>query len=247
MVIFTKKTTKHYFISAGLLILSAAFLGLYLSSGQTRNISTKTEQNVLSAQTTLTPTQKPTPTPTLAPTVIVRKVVLPTATQAPTPTPTASPASNTSSSTPSSTSTPTPIQSGPTATPTSTPTPTSAPITSTPAPTATPNATPTPIPVGNTVEIAIDYAGQKANDAYSTTVDAGQTAWDAIKKAVGDANVQYTDYGGNLGVFITGFNGIQAASNQFYEFRVNGVSSNVGVSSYVCNNGDVLAFVLTTF
>jgi hypothetical protein len=65
--------------------------------------------------------------------------------------------------------------------------------------------------------------------------------------AVGINNLQYTDYGGDMGIFITGLNGINAASNQYFEFRVNGVSSNVGVSSYKCNDGDKLDFVLTSF
>jgi hypothetical protein len=64
---------------------------------------------------------------------------------------------------------------------------------------------------------------------------------------VGIGNLQYTDYGGDLGIFITSFNGIAASSNQYYEFRVNGASSSVGVSSYICNVGDVLEFVLTSF
>lgn len=170
-----------------------------------------------------TPTQTPTPTPT--PTRIPIRI-----TQAPTPTPTPTPTqSNNSSQTSSPTSTPTPAN-----TPIPTPTPTSSP-------------TPTPTPLGLNVEIGVDYAGQKANDSYNVTVDAGQNAWEAIKKAVGIENLQYTDYGGELGIFITGFNGVAAAGNQFFEFRVNGVSSNVGVSPYICNNGDKLEFVLTTF
>lgn len=101
--------------------------------------------------------------------------------------------------------------------------------------------------MGNTVEITVDYGGQKTPDAYNVSVETGQSAWEAIRKAVGIENVQYTDYGGDLGIFITGFNGINATGNQFYEFRVNGVSSNVGVSSYICNNADKLELVLTTF
>lgn len=201
----------------------------------TREEQKKTEA-VLGTESILTPTRKPTSTPTLAPTVVARRFVLPTLTQPPTPTTAQS--TNTSSSTSSDTSTPTS---------TPTPTPTQAPITSTPTPTASPSATPTPTPQGNSVEISIDYAGQKIKDSYSINVETGQNAWEVIKKAVGVENVQYTDYGGDLGIFITGFNGINATGNQYYGFRVNGVSSNVGVSSYICNNADVLEFVLTTF
>lgn len=97
------------------------------------------------------------------------------------------------------------------------------------------------------VEVKIDYAGQKANDSYITSVDTGQNAWEAVKKAIGIENLQYTDYGEDLGIFITGFNGTLTTNSQFYEFRVNGVPSQVGVSTYICRNDDKLEFVLTNF
>jgi hypothetical protein len=175
--------------------------------------------------------QTPTPTVTVvpSPTIVVLApssvpaVVVPTATPTPTPT---------SSVTP----TPTPV---PSSANTPTPTPT---FTATP----TPTDTPTPTPAGLSVHVGIDYAGQKSADSYTVSVNPGQTAWDAVVAAVGISNLQYTDYGGDMGIFITGFNGINATGNQYFEFRVNGVSSMVGVSSYKCNDGDKLDFVLTS-
>jgi hypothetical protein len=67
-----------------------------------------------------------------------------------------------------------------------------------------------------------------------------------VVAAVGINNIQYTN-SDQYGVFISGFNGIVASGNQYFEFKVNGVSSNVGVSSYKCNDGDKLDFVLTSF
>lgn len=185
---------------------------------------------------TLTPTEEPTPTSTPIPTII-RKVA--TLTNTPIPTPT-----NSSSQASSPTSTPTPTQGS-----NSNPNPTGTPIlTPTATPTPIPTNTPTPTPAGLNIKIGIDYAGAKSNDSYDVTIDQGANAWEAIKKAIGIDNLKYTDYGGNLGIFITGFNEINADPNsQYYEFRVNGVSSNVGVSSYICNNGDKLDFVLTSF
>jgi hypothetical protein len=166
------------------------------------------------------------PMPTLTPTVAIPS---PTPTTAPTPTPT-----------PVSVVTPTPASNAVDATSTPTPTPTLT-------PTPTPTETPSPTPAGLRIQIGIDYAGQKPSDSYTISVNPGQTAWDAVVTAVGINNLQYTDYGGDLGIFISGFNGINAASNQYFEFRVNGVSSMVGVSTYKCNDGDKLDFVLTTF
>jgi hypothetical protein len=93
----------------------------------------------------------------------------------------------------------------------------------------------------------VDYAGQKSTDSYSITVNPGQSAWDAVVSAIGMDNIKYTDYGGDMGKFITSFNGIEASGNQYYEFRVNGVSSSIGASGYKCNDNDKLDFVLTSF
>lgn len=132
-----------------------------------------------------------------------------------------------------------------------TPAPTSSPIviivTPTPTPTPTPSPTPTPTPVAATVTVDVDYAGEHPESPYTTTITNGESAWQAVQDGVGVSNLQYTDYGGSLGIFITGFNGVNAASNQYYDFQVNGTSSNVGVSSYIVQNGDVLKFVLTSF
>lgn len=183
---------------------------------------------------TVSPTPTVTPVPTVTSTIVPQKIPSPTVTQAPTPTPTGSTQSNSSTSTVSPTTQPTtaPIQVSPT---------------NTPVQTATPSPTATPTPARIPITISIDYGGQKTNDSYSVTVERGQNAWETIKTAIGVENLQYTDYGADLGIFITGFNGIFASSNQFYEFRVNGASSNVGISSYVCQTGDSLSFILTTF
>lgn len=198
--------------------------------------TTQANKKVLAAATK-TILQIPTPVVTVAPSPTI-SVPTPTPTVAiPTPTPTPA-------------ATPTPTQE-PTATPT--PTQTSSPAVDTPTPTPTlmptPTVTPTPTltPAELQVQIGIDYAGQKQNDSYTVSVNPGQTAWDAVVAAVGLSNLQYTDYGGDMGIFITGFNGVNASGNQYFEFRVNGVSSMVGVSSYKCNDGDKLDFVLTSF
>jgi hypothetical protein len=180
------------------------------------------------------------------------QITVPIVTVTPTPTSiipslTPVPTSIVLSPTPTPTITVTPT---PTSAPEASPTPTSAPA-NTPTPTLTvtpiPTDTPSPTPAGLKIQVGINYAGQKTADSYSVSVNPGQSAWDAVVSAVGLSNLQYTDYGGSMGIFITGFNGINAASNQYFEFRVNGVSSNVGVSSYQCNDGDKLDFVLTSF
>lgn len=217
-----------FIISLALLLFSASVFGVAGTQGnKNKEVLGTTSKVVLN-----TPSPIPTNTPSKAPTSALKPTSIPSPTRslAPTVIPTSTP-----TPTPSPTSTNTPA---PTSTPTPTPTPT---------PTVTPTPTPSPTPAGLNVQIGVDYAGGKSSDSYTTTLSSGQTAWDAVVAAIGIDNIKYTDYGGDLGNFITAFNGISAEGNQYYEFRVNGVSSNIGVSGYKCNDGDKLDFVLTSF
>lgn len=200
----------------------ALFLILAFVAGNNVGLGNKPQQHVLAAHTHVVPT----PSPTSVPVTIINNIYIPTQTPlitsqgvVPTPTPVQ----------PSATPNPTPFVQ---------PTPTDA-------PTLTPTATPTP--VAEHVTVDVDYAGEHATGTYTTIITAGESAWQAVQDAIGLANLQYTDYGGSLGIFITGFNGVNAASNQYYDFQINGASASVGVSSYTVADGDVLKFVLTSF
>lgn len=217
-------------------IAITAFLILVFISGNITRFPEKhiSQTKVLGANTHSTPTPTSLPTPTVVPITIINNIILPT--QIPT----------------------IPIQVSPTATPipvlTTVPTaPTTIPTpgaTSTPTPTPTvvsPTPTPTVTPVPQTVSISIDYAGEHAISTYSATITSNETAWQAVQDGVGLKNLHYKDYGGSLGIMITGFNGIDASTNQYFDFQINGTSSNVGVSSYIVNDHDMLKFVLTSF
>jgi hypothetical protein len=73
------------------------------------------------------------------------------------------------------------------------------------------------------------------------------TAWDAIKTVLGEENLTFMDFGGDLGIFISGFNGVNAEGNHFWEFKINGEGAETGVSKYVVQQGDVLEFVYSSF
>jgi hypothetical protein len=79
------------------------------------------------------------------------------------------------------------------------------------------------------------------------SVPEGSSAWDAVKEALGEDNVSSQDFGGDLGVFVTGFKGVDAEGNHFWEFKVNGESSNVGAGKYEVKQGDVLEFAYSSF
>lgn len=223
------------FKKAGIISL---FLVLAFIAGNSTTKEPVSHAQVLSAKTQIVPSSTPLPVPTIVPVTIINNIIIPTQ----------APVLSTGSG---STVSPTPIYS-----PTITPAITQAPsisLTISPIPTITPtlivspSLSPTPTPVSQSVEIDIDYAGQHTTSTYTVAITSGETAWQAVQDAVGIANLHYTDYGGDLGIFITGFNGISTDANQYYDFQVNGTSSNVGVSSYVVNDHDVLKFVLTNF
>lgn len=224
---------RVFFVVIFALLLSLMFA--FLNGGKNTHQEKRQTEKILGTKFIPSPTHKPTLIPTITPAVVVRRTILPTVTQVPTPQPKAEGARGADP-----TSSPTNTVSNNLNTTTPTPTPNVV--------TTTPTLTPSPTPVpSSSVEIAIDYGGQKTPDSYTADIEVGESAWEATKKALGIENLQYTDYGGDLGIFIIGFNGVAAAGNQYYEFRVNGVSSNVGVSSYICNKGDKLEFILTTF
>lgn len=95
------------------------------------------------------------------------------------------------------------------------------------------------------VPITIDYQQEGKNaESKLVTVKEGITAWEAFKKGIGEQNVEYKDYGGDLGIFIIGINSVKPSGNKFWLFKVNGQSASVGVSSYKIQNGDKLEFVI---
>jgi Domain of unknown function (DUF4430) len=97
--------------------------------------------------------------------------------------------------------------------------------------------------------VMIDFTGapsQRAPVSMPFAVASGAKALDAIKVAVGENNISTQEFSG-LGAFVTGLFGVQAQGNNFWEFRVNGESSDVGVSSYEVKEGDVLEFRYASF
>ncbi len=201
------------------------FLVVAFFAGNITVFSKSDHPQVLGAKTQITPIPTRTPIPTTVPVTIVNNIIVPTSVPlAISPTPVQLPIVIVV------TPTPTPIESGPTISPTEIPIPTV-----------------TPTPVSQTITIDVDYAGEHAESIYTTSIAAGESAWQAVQDAIGLANIHYTDYGGSLGIFITGFNGTDANSSQYYDFQVNGISSNVGVSSYTAQDKDTLKFVLTGF
>lgn len=189
------------------------------------------DERVLGTVTTSqepTPSPSPSPTQTPSPSPFIRR---PTPTPVPAPSPTPSP-----SPTPANSPSPSSSSSTTESSPTPTPSPSSSP-------------SPTPSPQASTIEVKVDYAGyvDRSADTYSATFSPNQTAWTVVSTAISIENLQYTDYGGDLGIFITGINGVVPAGNNFWLFRVNGADASLGVSSYVVAENDKIEFVISSF
>jgi len=60
----------------------------------------------------------------------------------------------------------------------------------------------------------------------------------------GDLELVYTDYGGDMGVFLQGINGVgeDSSANKWWHYWVNGEYAMVGVSSQIVSPGDVVLF-----
>jgi hypothetical protein len=97
------------------------------------------------------------------------------------------------------------------------------------------------------VDVTIDYAGEgnKQAETKSASITNGETAWEVLESAIGAENIEYQDYGGDLGIFISGINGVKPKGDKFWLFKVNGEGSKVGVSAYKVKPGDKLELVIT--
>jgi hypothetical protein len=117
-------------------------------------------------------------------------------------------------------------------------------------PSATLQPTSTPNPCINRVcaTTSVNFAGSGSNHAdvqASCNVSAGSTAWECTKQALGVQNIQFKDFGGSLGIFISGLYGVTpdfGSCSCFWEFAVNGTASDFGVSGYIVRSGDALGF-----
>lgn len=97
--------------------------------------------------------------------------------------------------------------------------------------------------------VVIDFTGSPSERpavSMPFKVEQGSKALDALKQALGDNNVSTQEFPG-LGAFVTGFYGVQAQGNHFWEFSVNGKSSDVGAGSYEVKDGDAIQFRYTSF
>lgn len=95
----------------------------------------------------------------------------------------------------------------------------------------------------SSVSLMIDYGDGRVKTFHDLS---GATAFDVLKNAT-DANsteLKYKDYGGELGIFIESIGGIgkDPSGKKWWQYWVNNKYSQVGVSSYKIQPGDIIEF-----
>ncbi len=89
--------------------------------------------------------------------------------------------------------------------------------------------------------LTVDQKVEGSADYTQHPYKESQTAYDVLTAT---HKVEARDYGA-MGKFVQSIDGVKADSGHFWEFWLNGKSSNVGASSYKLQNGDKLEWKLT--
>lgn len=114
----------------------------------------------------------------------------------------------------------------------------------------TSNPEPTPIPTPTVTQVVkqvtVEIQGQ---GTYKVELKDGDNAYTVLARAASENNftLNTIDYGGSLGIMITGIGGVNAHDNYFWSFYYNGVASMVGASSQVVNDGDATSWKYETW
>jgi hypothetical protein len=97
-------------------------------------------------------------------------------------------------------------------------------------------------------QIMIDNGDDTLTAYTDENVQEGDTVFDSLVRlqANGDIELVYEDYGGEMGVFLKGINGVgvdeKQSGSKWWHYWVNGSYAQVGVSSQEIYPGDVVLF-----
>jgi len=103
------------------------------------------------------------------------------------------------------------------------------------------------IAFAETVTLMIDYGNGALVSIPGVSLPAGATVYDALKTATESKGIalESKDYGGELGQFIVSIEGKQGSGDVYWQYWVNGIYSQQGVSGVKPAPGDVIEFKLT--
>ena|SRR3989338_2636080 len=92
---------------------------------------------------------------------------------------------------------------------------------------------------------SISFTVMAGDTTFPLVANSGQSLYDVLLAAKEDKQITFSgkNYSG-LGFFITDINSLHSGDGKDLIFYINGKEANVGVSSYVINNGDVILWKL---
>lgn len=105
------------------------------------------------------------------------------------------------------------------------------------------------VSVATTTSLMLDYGDGRVVTYAGLPVTAGQTVWELLQELVPrGVKVRAKDYGGNLGMLVTGFGEMQndARAGKFWHYWVNQRFATVGVSSLKISPGDQILWKYTS-
>lgn len=91
------------------------------------------------------------------------------------------------------------------------------------------------------VIVTENVAGSTVNNGYVQLLQSA-TVYDILTIS---HKVTATSYGSGMGEFVQSIDGITPDSKHFWELYINGKSSNVGASTYVLKDGDIIEWKLS--
>lgn len=104
-----------------------------------------------------------------------------------------------------------------------------------------PQAAQAPVQQRQQIQVTEKVQGDVSDELFNFYADENKTALDILKT---NHKVDVIPYSG-IGDFVTAINGDKPDSKHFWEFFINGKSSNVGASSYKPVNGDKLEWKIS--
>jgi hypothetical protein len=93
-----------------------------------------------------------------------------------------------------------------------------------------------------------DYGDGAPQAIQDVPVEEGDSVFDAVEAAAsrGGIEIEYEDYGGDLGVFLQSVNGVGAdGGDAWWQYWVNNEYGTIGMSSREVNPGDVVFLKFT--
>ena len=95
------------------------------------------------------------------------------------------------------------------------------------------------------VSLMIDYGEGSVISFLDISIEGKMSLFDVIQSTAEENNIPlgFKDFGGELGVFIESIDGVPSeSSDKWWQYFVNNKYGEIGVSSYIVKQGDVIEF-----